>query len=435
MLGSSAQMDPHPALSLKGRGRRERALLLVLFLWPAAVSCANSPADPSTLIITHGGTYRGSWESHDRGTPAITIKTTEPVTIEDSTVRGPGVLIASAVDHSQITVRRTRGYGENPGVRGKCPGRFIDIENCASATIENNYLEHTAGIYFNRYAGDFGDGHTITILRNIAKDIDGRYSDGHGGWLDFNTRTPLAGGPSENGYYEVQFAQLDHVQHLPGIEIAWNQVINDPGDSRVEDNINIYLSSGTPASPIQIHDNYIDGAYTIRPAQGDTADANYQYDWSYAGGGIMLADGSAIAPADATAFVDAFDNIVLDTSNYAIAISAGHDCRFHDNLILSAATLTDGNPIAAQTNSGAYIWDAHHDAKRTTPTFYNNSGDNNLIGWTIVKPPDRADWWVPSATGWQNNRHWQNAVTLKDYQKEWTAWQQKQANAHIHLGP
>ncbi|HEX4124231.1 MAG TPA: hypothetical protein VHY37_05840, partial [Tepidisphaeraceae bacterium] len=201
-------------------------MLCAAFL--AISSCRQASADSSILIITHGGTYRGTWISHDRRVPAVTVKTAEPVVIEDSTVRGPGDLIVSAVDHTQITVREVRAFGENPGAIGKCPGRFIDIENCDSATVENNYLEHTAGIYFNRYAGDFAPGHTIKILRNVARDIDGRYSDGHGGWLDFNTRAPLAGGPSENGYYEVQFAQLDHVQHLPGVEIAWNQMINDP---------------------------------------------------------------------------------------------------------------------------------------------------------------------------------------------------------------
>ena len=58
-------------------------------------------------------------------------------------------------------------------------------------------------------------------------------------------------------------AQLDKVRHLAGVEIAWNEVINEPGNSAVEDNISIYLSSGTPQSPIRIHDNFIRGAFPI----------------------------------------------------------------------------------------------------------------------------------------------------------------------------
>ena len=77
-------------------------------------------------------------------------------------------------------------------------------------------------------------------------------------------------------------------------------MINEPGKSRVEDNINIYLSSGTAAIPILIHDNYIQGAYTINPAQGSYSNKTYSYDWSYAGGGILLGDGGTTTLSQAT---------------------------------------------------------------------------------------------------------------------------------------
>ena len=98
------------------------------------------------------------------------------------------------------------------------------------------------------------------------------------GWTSI-TRTRISDGCEEDGYKLVQFVQLDEVQNVPGIEIAPNQVIDKPGKSRVEDNINIYLSGGTAASPILIHDNYIQGAYTINPAQGSYSNKTYSYDW------------------------------------------------------------------------------------------------------------------------------------------------------------
>src|SRR5438552_2096729 len=68
--------------------------------------------------------------------------------------------------------------------------------------------------------------------RNRYRNIDGRKSDGKGGYL--------------TGAHElVQFVQFDKVRHIPGVEIAWNEVVNEPGQSAVEDNISIYLSSGT----------------------------------------------------------------------------------------------------------------------------------------------------------------------------------------------
>src|SRR5436309_1844063 len=70
----------------------------------------------SPLVITKGGTYSGTWESTDRKTPAVLIDTSDPVTIQNSTVRGPGDLIASGVDHVHLTVLNSSGYGVNPNV-------------------------------------------------------------------------------------------------------------------------------------------------------------------------------------------------------------------------------------------------------------------------------------------------------------------------------
>ena len=139
-------------------------------------------------------------------------------------------------------------------------------ESFDSVVIENNDIEGTGGIYLLDYAGNPTSETTVRIVRNRAHNIDGRRSDGADGFL--------------SDVDLVQFVQLDKVRHVPHIEIAWNQVIDDPGRSRVEDVINIYLSSGTRASPIQIHDNYICGAYPANPTARD-----------YSGGGIMLADG------------------------------------------------------------------------------------------------------------------------------------------------
>src|SRR5438067_10169513 len=73
----------------------------------------------SPIVITQGGTYSGTWESQDRTIPAVLVQTTEPVIIENSTIRARGDLIASGVAHSKITVRNTSGYGLNPNVAGK----------------------------------------------------------------------------------------------------------------------------------------------------------------------------------------------------------------------------------------------------------------------------------------------------------------------------
>lgn len=379
------------------------ACALPLALWAEMRGPAGG-AKP--LVITSGGVYSGTWESNNARLPVILIQTAEPVTIENSTLRGRGNLIQTAVPHAQITVRNTHGVGMNPNAAGLSPGRFLSAESFDSIIVENNELDGTAGIYLLRYSGDFASNHTIKIVGNRVRNIDGRRSNGAGGYSKQTT--------------PAQFVQLDQVRRLAAIDIAWNEVSNEPGESGVEDVISIYKSSGTADSPIRIHDNFIHGAYPADPASKD-----------YSGGGIMLGDGAAGTVDDACAYVEAFANQVLDTTNYGVAISAGHDLSFHDNRILSTGLLPNGHAVPAQ-NVGAYIWDTNHDAKRTPSTFFNNSGSNNLIGWN--KAGGRNDWWTPDATSWENNTSWPGRLTLKAEHAERVEWERKLKANGIALG-
>lgn len=384
------------------------------------------PVYSAPIVITRGGVYTGNWQSLDVNVPAVTIKTDEPVIIQGSNVRGRGVLIATATEHAHVTVQNTNGYALNPDVYGVTPGRFFEGTYFDSVLLQNNYLEGTGGIKLLEYRGDFTAAETVRVIGNRALNIDGRKSDGAGGYLDFNKRTRLSDGYGESGYKIRQFLQLDKVQGLAGVEIAWNQVVNEPGKSRVEDNINIYLSSGTADSPIRIHDNYIRGAYNLKPWQASYTDDTWDYDWGYSGGGILLGDGSS-----GVAYVKAYSNQVVSTSNYGIGIAAGHDMEFYGNRVISSGFLADGRWVYKQ-NVGVYIWDLY--AVGATG-FYNNSAHDNRVGW--VKKPEgtRNDWWVPDATTFDNNAHWEGAVTPQTETDEFALWQTKVAAAGIVLGP
>jgi hypothetical protein len=355
----------------------------------------------AVLTIEQGGTYVGTWEGDDSGNPVILVKTSQPVVIENSTIRGSGTLIQTGVSHAKITVRNTKAFGNHPRAVGKAEGRLVSAESFDSIDIEHNDIERTGGMYLLDFAGDRQSQSTIKILGNRVHNIDGRKSDGRGGFL--------------NEAKLVQFVQLDKVRHVENVEIAWNQVINDPGESRVEDVISIYLSSGTPGSPIRIHDNFICGAYPANPTARD-----------YSGGGIMLADGEAEKADEVSSFVEAFDNQVLNTTNYGIAISAGHDCVMHDNRIVSTGALPDGTPLPAQ-NVGAYIWNARH-----SESFANNSGFANRIGW--AKPGGRNDWWVPGATEWKDNIHWPGPIAAQTIEDERKLWERKLKDHQISVG-
>ena len=351
------------------------------------------------IVITKGGTYSGHFESRDRDVPVIRIKTTEPVTITNSVLRGRGDLIRSTTLGANITVTATQGYGMNPQVLGKPTGRFLEVEKPARLYIASNYLSGTAGMYVYKYGGHHLGAQTYRFLGNTAKNIDGRRSDGAGGYMTYNDRALRdTGERKSSGYEQVQFLQLDQVHSVAGIEIAGNKITNEPGNSRVEDNISIFKSSGTAASPIRIHDNEINGAYTISPASASTANKTWRYDWSYTGGGIMLGDGLGATPSEDPGCIACYNNTIVNTTNFGIAISAGHDITFFNNKVGSTGRLADGRTIFAQ-NVGVYIWNMR---KAPATRFFNNTAHNNVISW--LKNGIHNDWWVPDATSFVNNR-------------------------------
>jgi hypothetical protein len=375
------------------------------------------------IVITEGGTYTGNWRSRDPEVAAVTIETDEPVIIRNSTIRSRSDLIATHVVGADVTIRNTAGYGENPNVRGQAPGRFLKAEHFSSVFVKNSYLKGTSGIYVYDYRGNPDDGDTVTIINNRAINVDGRKSNGEGGFFSFNERKRISDGKTEEGYDRVQFVQLNQVQNVPDIDIAWNRVTNEPGRSRVEDNISIYRSSGTKQSPIRIYDNYIHGAYTIKPDQSDYTKNNWKYDWGYAGGGIMLGDG------EGSAYVRAYRNQVVATSNYGIAIYSGHDMVFFDNRVVSSGRLPNDKQITSQ-NVGVYIWDGEDAGSKK---FYNNSARDNLVGW-IHHDHDRNDWWIPDADSFTGNEEWVGTITTKSENDESAVWNAKVGDAGVVVG-
>jgi hypothetical protein len=348
------------------------------------------------ITITTGGVYTGRWLSPDADTPAVRILTSEPVFILDSVLSGPGNLIEAIGVDADLTVRNTSGFGVMPDEAWRHVGRFVDVDDFKNVVIEHNYLEQTAGIYLADYDGLATPGGNVTIRFNSAKNIEGRVRDGAGNLVA--------------GDEDKQFVQFNRVHNISSAVIAWNQVINVAGESEVEDVISIHESSGTSASPILIHNNYIKGAYPADPYSDD-----------FSGGGIMLSDGGSN-------YVRAYNNQVIDTTNYGLAISSGHDNLFYNNRVLSLGTLPDGTPTPAQ-NVGAYIWDVNNSG---AGEFFNNSGTGNQVGW--LRFGERNDWWVPDATAWTGNTAWPGNINANTVAGEWTFWLNKLAGNGFTVG-
>ena len=329
------------------------------------------------LVITRGGTYTGNWESKDPSVPAVSVKTSEPVVIENANVRGPGNLIVGS--GNRLTVRSSYGYGVRPQQADLATGNFVHLGKVISLDVENNTTDHLGLVYVNHWTGSALAKETIRILYNKVGDVDGRRSDGQGGYL-------IAGEQKQVVAHAILF---NAINRIPGAEIAWNEIVNEPGNSMVSDNINMYGSSGTPDSPILIHDNYVQGGYNPDPAS----------DKVYSGGGIILGDGKRADPLD-FGYARVFNNQVVSTTNYGIAIVGGVHQEVDHNRVVSSGLLPDGRPIVAQ-NVGIYVWDINGQRNLTPPTFAFNSVHDNLVGWTKVRADGSTspgETWLPQAS-------------------------------------
>ena len=389
------------------------AVFLVLLSCRAAAQTLTI-TDENYRAVTRGGVVTGGWSSTaDAAAPAVTIRTARPVTFLNAVFRGRGVLVNIAAQHGQVTLRGCTLIGLNPDIRGQAVGRAILAQLPDHLVVERCRFENTGGI------GIQGDGTVngvVSIQENSAHNIDGRLSDGQSGWLDDS---------AGNGHITTQFVGIDHARFTRS-EIAWNQVINDPGQSRVEDNINILNGGGTPGSPLLIHDNYIQGAYGGNPLSG-----------YYAGSGINAADGGILdhigtngALGTATAYVHAYNNQVVGTENYGIGINAGHDNEADHNRVVSCGMLPGGAPYQKANLGnmvGVQVLNVYH-----TGAFYVNSVHDNVVG---LRRPDgtRADYSLADAAKSFANRSVPGPITLATEKAEYTRWRWKLRRNHIPL--
>ena len=368
------------------------------------------------VTITKGGTYSGRWKSTDPATPAVIILTDQPVILQNSVVTGPGNLIVANGGPLGIHVQVSNvlGIAVNPNVAGKAKGNFVNVQKGTSVQVDHCTMQAVnAGIVVVDSTPTY-----LSIKNNIAINVDDRASDGKGGVL---AKRPQLG----------HTIILTNVVAGTGAEIAWNQFINTPGQASVEDIISLYDSrGGSIATPINIHDNYIQGAVSTLGV-------------GYSGGGI-LTDGQQTNPALITGFVTIHDNQVVITQNYGIGIASGHDVSVHNNRVVSTGRDSTGKWLDASDGNGAayYLWNFYGSS-----TFFNNQITGNT--GALVRPDAggvavRADLLLTSPSVTQNNGASGNTFlgapgdvsvpTAADQAAELAAWQAKVKAASQALG-
>lgn len=185
--------------------------------------------------------------SGDNTNPALWLKYDKNVTgnpiivIQNSTFRGSGYLIDafhsisiddnnSRVSHNKVIIRNCKFFATNPCIKGKAKTEAIKITASNDLQISNNEFNNTGGTYIEGVE-------SIIVVNNKFKNIDGRKSNGGCGENDYQP----------NGQEGRSAIAIGFTSNLKHGEIAWNEIVNEPDNSWVEDNINLFQSSGTYA--------------------------------------------------------------------------------------------------------------------------------------------------------------------------------------------
>ncbi len=368
------------------------------------------------LVITKGGTYTGNWRSDDPTVDAVQIATSEAVTIDGANIVAAGGAIDVPSQAVALIVRNVNAAALYTNRAGQAKGMFVNCGNFASLLVAHT---HSVGFSEGLRVLDFGtappSGQKVTVLYNEFRNIDARTSDGDGGY----DTTLSSAGTNAVGLNSLKGAV---------VEIGWNEVINLPGESWAGDLISTYESSGTDASPIEIHDNFVQGDYPPVPTAAVP----------FSGCGIQIGD----APnRDDVGFTQAHDNQVISIDNCGIGISSGHDQRVFANRVVSAATTPEGVALGGQYRSAYGEWDyyAHSDPSTplpADPTWHDNSVHDNVENVVTASGQRASDMLVDTDSNTKNNTVIGSApATIADLQAEIATWRAKRAMSPEPLGP
>jgi hypothetical protein len=118
-------------------------------------------------------------------------------------------------------------------------------------------------------------------------------------------------------------------------------------------------------------------------------------------------DGSTSDPAKATGYISIYNNVVVKTENFGIAIAAGHDISIVNNRVVSCDQDASGNWMSR--NGYAYgMWDYYN-----VHLMYNNVVSGNSGGLILPDAqgkPINSDFYTPAASPLLENTVVKNAM-------------------------
>lgn len=371
---------------------------MALALAVAPVATAGAVAYDPPLTITRGGVYTGNWASTTPDVPAVWVRTTEPVTIVDSRLKGPGTLVFAGRG-ANVTVTGSFGYGSvlpgNPAYK-----YFVDGQGATALRLENN---HVQGLPLVRILGvRLTPATAITIRYNRGRDIQGTF-------VQFNT-----------------------ARNLPGATIAWNEVINRPGTPVViEDVFSAYASTGKAGTPIDFGNNFVFGTYaSLTPT-------------------VVVSTGTAFNGGDQavgsrvkSGHVRIHHNQVARTGSAGPGAPGGNNIEIDHNRSVSSGRLPTGAWVNNDYSKGISVWNYYVTGQR----FANVWAHDNVSGFVASTGGDgrdarREDFFVPDCSVARgvsrcvNNVALPGPITSAMEFAEYGLWLAKVRDAGVTIGP
>ena len=314
------------------------------------------------LISSRGSNvFTGNWESQtfaENSGSIINVNTAQPVIIENSRFRSRSqhACVRSLIPGSQITVRNCIGETLNPNVAGQAAGYFVKLSEPGTVVVENNTISGSGGVLIVGSVSMLTEVASVRIRYNKLRNIDGRKSDGAGGYVDELSNS--------TAYFMArQAVQFDKITCADAI-IDWNDLIDTPLQSRREDAYNFGNAKGTAGSYILVRNNYIGGGWTAKPF------AN-----TYSGAGLLT--------ENASQYIEFRANRVVNASNMAAHMAGGSHYRLIDNRIVSTNKI-DGTYVFVANGSCVYS-DGSRTYVEATGNRYSWTRAGDLqSGFTIV---------------------------------------------------
>jgi hypothetical protein len=375
-----------------------------LIVAPAApVYSAPLLIDNAAITANGSNVFTGNWEnasySANNGA-AVYVSTTQAVVIQNSRFKAQKYCVSSLTNGSNVTVRNCIGVVNNTTQASQPRQRFLNLGQPATVVCENNTMVG-GGILLQDNAT--GGTTLVRILYNKAINIDGRLSDGAGGYV-FEV--------ANNANIFFQAKQFLQINGLTGsnVEVAWNAIGNEPYVSRPEDVFNFYDAAGTVGSPMQIHDNFIYGGWPSRP---------HEITWS--GCGFLVEQSVEVAQ-----YINIDDNQVVGIGNAGIGINTCNHINIRRNRLVSAGNV-EGRQIKSR-NRAAYSTGAS-----STYIVWQNNG----FSWVDASNVQQGLYITNAGNAGNSNTGWYSlgATTLEaNEQAEVALWKAKLAARRLTLG-